>query len=71
MLQNIYPIRYFFVTPSRERWPPKAKIAPSPHEVRVTLLNNNPIIIKQKNIKFVVFVFNDMLVVIFYSKNAV
>ena len=30
--------------PSLERWPTKAKEAPSPHEVRLTLLNTNPYI---------------------------
>ena len=29
--------------PSLEGWPSKAKEAPSPHEVRLTLLNTNPI----------------------------
>ena len=31
------------MTPSPEGWPTKAKEAPSPHEVRLTLLNTNPV----------------------------
>ena len=31
------------VTPSLERWPTKAKEAPSPHEVRLTPLDTNPV----------------------------
>ena len=31
------------MTPSLEEWPTKAKEAPSPHEVRLTPLENNPI----------------------------
>ena len=30
------------MTPSLEGWPTKAKVAPSPHQVRVTLLDTNP-----------------------------
>ena len=30
------------MTPSLERWPTKAKVAPSPHEVRLALLDTNP-----------------------------
>ena len=29
--------------PSLERWPTKAKEAPSPHEVRLPLLDTNPV----------------------------
>ena len=31
------------VMPSLERWPTKAKEAPSPHEVRLTPLDTNPV----------------------------
>ena len=31
------------VTPSLEWWPTKAKEAPSPHEVRLTPLDTNPV----------------------------
>ena len=31
------------MTPSRKRWPTKAKEAPSPHEVRLVLLDTNPV----------------------------
>ena len=31
------------VTPSLEGWPTKAKEAPSPHEVRMSLLDTNPV----------------------------
>ena len=31
------------MTPSLERWPTKAKEAPSPHEVRLALLDTNPV----------------------------
>ena len=31
------------VTPSLEGWPTKAKEAPSAHEVRLTLLDTNPV----------------------------
>ena len=31
------------MTPSLEGWPTKAKEAPSPHEVRLALLDTNPI----------------------------
>ena len=31
------------VTPSLEGWPTKAKEAPSPHEVRLALLDTNPV----------------------------
>ena len=31
------------MTPSLEGWPTKAKEAPSPHEVRLTLLDTNPV----------------------------
>ena len=33
----------FMVTPSLEGWPTKAKEAPSPHEVRLAPLDNNPV----------------------------
>ena len=33
----------FIMTPSLEGWPTKAKEAPSPHEVRLTLLDINPV----------------------------
>ena len=33
----------FIVTPSLEGWPTKAKEAPSPHEVRLTMLDNKPV----------------------------
>ena len=32
------------MVPSLEGWPTKAKEAPSPHEVRLTLLDNNPVL---------------------------
>ena len=38
------PEGIFIVTPSLEGWPTKAKEAPSPHEVRVTSLNTNPVL---------------------------
>ena len=31
------------MTPSPEGWPTKAKEAPSPHEVLLTLLDTNPV----------------------------
>ena len=31
------------MTPSLEGWPTKAKEAPSPHEVRISLLDTNPV----------------------------
>ena len=31
------------MTPSLEGWPTKAKEAPSPHEVRMSLLDTNPV----------------------------
>ena len=37
------PKGIFIVTPSREGWPTKAKKAPSPHEVRLTPLDTNPV----------------------------
>ena len=33
----------FIVKPSLEGWPTKAKEVPSPHEVRLTPLNTNPV----------------------------
>ena len=33
----------FIMIPSLEGWPTKAKEAPSPHEVRLALLDTNPI----------------------------
>ena len=33
----------FIVAPSLEGWPTKAKEAPSPHEVRLTPLDNCPV----------------------------
>ena len=36
------PKGIFIVTPSLEGWPSKAKEAPSPHEVRLALLDTNP-----------------------------
>ena len=36
-------MRYFIVIPSLEGWPTKAKDAPSSHEVRLTLLDTNPV----------------------------
>ena len=33
----------FKVIPSLEGWPTKAKEAPSPHEVRLTPLDTNPV----------------------------
>ena len=33
----------FIVTPSLEGWTTKAKEAPSPHEVRLTSLDTNPL----------------------------
>ena len=35
------PYGKFIVMPSLERWPTKAKEAPSPHEVRLALLDTN------------------------------
>ena len=32
------------MTPSLEGWPTKAKEAPSPHEVRLALLDTNPVL---------------------------
>ena len=37
------PYGIFIVTPSLEGWPTKAKDAPSPHEVRLTPLDTNPV----------------------------
>ena len=37
------PYGIFIVTPSLEGWPTKAKEAPSPHEVRLTPLDTNPV----------------------------
>ena len=34
---------YFYYEPSPEKWPTKAKEATSPLEVRLTLLDNNPV----------------------------
>ena len=31
------------MTPSLEGWPTKAKEPPSPHEVKLALLNSNPV----------------------------
>ena len=31
------------MTPSLEGWPTKAKEAPSPHEIRLALLDTNPV----------------------------
>ena len=31
------------MTPALEGWPTKAKEAPGPHEVRLTLLDTNPV----------------------------
>ena len=42
-MQNIYPIRHFFVTLSLEGRPTKDKEAPSPHEVRLAPLDTNPV----------------------------
>ena len=33
----------FIVIPSLEEWPTKAKEEPSPHEVRLTPLDTNPV----------------------------
>ena len=37
------PKGIFIVIPSLEGWPTKAKEAPSPHEVRLTPLDTNPV----------------------------
>ena len=37
------PQGIFIVIPSVEGWSNKAKEAPSPHEVRLTLLETNPV----------------------------
>ena len=37
------PQDIFIVVPSLEGWPTKAKEAPSPHKVRLTLLDTNPV----------------------------
>ena len=37
------PYGIFIVTPSLEEWPTKAKEVPSPHEVRLSLLDTNPV----------------------------
>ena len=37
------PSGIFIVIPSLERWPSKAKEAPSPHEVRLAPLDTNPV----------------------------
>ena len=37
------PQDIFIVVPSLEGWPTKAKEAPSPHKVRPTLLDTNPV----------------------------
>ena len=37
------PHRVFLLTPSLEGWPTKVKEAPSPYEVRLTLLVTNPV----------------------------
>ena len=36
------------MTPSLEGWPTKAKEAPSPHEVRLTPLDTNPVVVCNK-----------------------
>ena len=36
------PKGIFTVTPSLERWPTKTREEPSPHEVRLALLDTNP-----------------------------
>ena len=37
------PKGIFIVTPPLEGWPTKAKEAPSPHKVRLTPLDTNPV----------------------------
>ena len=37
------PYGIFIMTPSLEGWPTKAKEAPSPHEVRLSPLDTNPV----------------------------
>ena len=37
------PEGIFIVRPSIEGWPTKAKEAPSPHEIRLALLDTNPV----------------------------
>ena len=41
--------RTFIVILSLERWPTKAKEAPSPYDVRLTLLDTNAVFICLKN----------------------
>ena len=36
------------MTPSLEGWPTKAKEAPSPHEVRLTPLDTNPVFLMSR-----------------------
>ena len=40
------PQGIFIVTPSLEGWPTKVEEAPSPHEVKLTLLDTNPVFIQ-------------------------
>ena len=42
------PKGIFIVAPSLEGWPTKAKEAPSPHEVRLALLDTNPVFLYSK-----------------------
>ena len=37
------PLGNFIVTPLLEGWPTKANVAPSSHDVRLTLLDTNPV----------------------------
>ena len=43
IVKHLLPHKAFIVTPSLEGWPTKGKEAPSPHEVRLALLDTNPI----------------------------
>ena len=40
------PQGIFIVTPSLEGWPTKVEEAPFPHEVKLTLLDTNPVFIQ-------------------------
>ena len=40
---RLVDVNIFIVKPALAGWPTKAKEAPSPHEVRLTLLDTNPI----------------------------
>ena len=43
LVKQVHDKGIFIVRPSLERWSTKAKETPSPHEVRLTLQDSNPI----------------------------